>query len=121
PGVFSRVVLSAKLCKIMQNPTKSYFGDFTNPSESLLFLHLRLTPKTLSLAFHAGDRGSNPLGDAMQKKEGQLVSQLALFFLHCSIRMSLNSYEKHTSNSHRQAKLEISRNHHNFHLQLSFH
>ena len=53
------------ICKIMQNPTKSYFGDFTNPSESLLFLHLRLTPKTLSLAFHAGDRGSNPLGDAM--------------------------------------------------------
>ncbi len=26
-------------------------------------------------AFHVGNRASNPLGDAMQKKEGRLVSR----------------------------------------------
>ena len=51
----------------MQKSTKKALGLFVKCSLSLILIEIIMVPQNLSVAFHAGNRGSNPLGDDENK------------------------------------------------------
>ena len=75
--------------KIVQKSTKKALGLFVKCSLSLILIEIIMVPQNLSVAFHAGNRGSNPLGDASKQQDASLeniyekgtVNRRALFCL----------------------------------------
>ena len=63
----------------MQKSTKKALGLFVKCSLSLILIEIIMVTQNLSVAFHAGNRGSNPLGDAIIKSRGYGSSVVASF------------------------------------------
>ena len=71
--------------KNLENVNKSTTGQNRQRCEMAYLLDLSVNKFSMASAFHAGDRGSNPLGDAINPRDDSARGSFTLFIRQKSL------------------------------------